>query len=103
MRIQFTVNDDEYQKLQNFAAREGYPDVHSYCKDVALQQRTYAALWARVNERIADLPSGKPFVLRDLVTTPPANLGRKLFDNQTALGIIKIGVDSTGADQYKKL
>jgi len=103
MRIQFTVNQDEYQKLQNLAAQEGYPDVHTYCKDVALQVRTYATLWAKVKERIAKLPQDATFVLRDLVTTPPANLGRKLFENQKTLGITKVGVDNIGADKYKKL
>ncbi len=103
MRVQFTVNQEEYEKLKSLAAKEGYPDVHTYCKDAALQQRTYAELWARLKKRIAQLPKGTQFVMRDLITTPPANLGVKLYRHQSALGIVKIGEDSIGADMYEKL
>ena len=41
MRIQFTVNANELAKIQNLAQKAGYPDVSSYCRDVALDERTY--------------------------------------------------------------
>jgi hypothetical protein len=103
MRVQFSVDATEYAKLQMLAAKDGYPDVHTYCKDAALQQRDYAELWKRVKSSIAKLPKGTQFVLRDLIATPPANLGVKLYRNQSSLGISKVKEDNTGADMYEKL
>ncbi len=101
MRIQFSVNESEHQKLQELAAKDGYPDVHTYCKDTSLQQRTYAELWERVVSGIAKI-GDEEFRLRDLIAAPPANLGVKLFRNQAALGITKVR-EENGTDVYKKI
>ncbi len=87
MRVQFSVNANEWSKLQQLAMKNGYPDVSSYCRDVALEERTYANMWKIIKDEIAKMPSGKTFALRDLVQSPPANLGVKLFENQSTFGI----------------
>lgn len=88
MRVQFTVNNDEYQELQRLANSFGSPDVSSYCKDVSLQVRTYADMWQSVISQIKNMPSGTTFALRDLIDVPPANMGVKLFNSQKDLGIV---------------
>ena len=40
MRVQFTVSDTEWKKLEQFITKAGYPDVPSYCKDTVLKERT---------------------------------------------------------------
>ena len=87
MRVQFTVTNTEYAELQQLAAAAGYPDVPSYCRDISLKVRTYAEMWKEITEKMAAMPSGKQVALRDLIKTPPANLGRKLYDNQSLLSI----------------
>ena len=52
MRVQFTVNDDEWTKLNKLAEDNGYPDVPSYCRDISLQERTYADFWKTITEKI---------------------------------------------------
>ena len=88
MRVQFSVDSTEWIKLQALASAKGYPDVPSYCKDTSLQERTYAELWNRVVEEIEKKKSGEVFALRDLIDSPPANLGVKLYDHQKTLGIV---------------
>ena len=102
MRIQFTVSDDEYKKLQGLAV--DYPDVSSYCKGVSLQDRTYGDIWKTVVEKIKKMqPSENTFALRNLVATPPSNMGVKLYQNQQQLGIVFVKKDSSGVDTYKKI
>lgn len=103
MRIQFTVSQMEWNDLQLKATKEGYPDVPSYCKDVVLNQRTYATLWNTVTKKIKSMPAEKTFVLRDLVDTPPSNLGVKLYNHQKELGIEVIKKDSMNTNMFKKL
>ncbi|MEG1726121.1 MAG: hypothetical protein RR313_12075 [Anaerovoracaceae bacterium] len=87
MRVQFTVNATEWAKLQQLATVNGYPDVPSYCRDVSLEERTYATMWKNITDKIARMPSGQTFALRDLVQSPPSNLGVKLYNNQLNLSI----------------
>lgn len=47
MRVQFSVNATEWAKLQRLAISNGYPDVPSYCRDVSLEERTYANMWKK--------------------------------------------------------
>ena len=56
MRVQFSVDANEWSKLQQLASANGYPDVPSYCKDISLEERTYANLWKKVKEGIAKMP-----------------------------------------------
>lgn len=102
MRIQFTVNEKEWNELQEKAKKEGYPDIPSYCKDLALNKRTYAELWKTVVEKISKMESGHIFALRDLVDTPPSNLGVKLYDNREKLGIEILKKDNLNTNQYMK-
>ncbi len=103
MRVQFTVTASEWAELQQLATRNGYPDVPSYCKDVSLQARTYAKMWAKVKEAISKMGSGTTFQLSDLVQTPPSNLGRKLYDNQSTLGIVVNPTKTNGTNTFTKL
>lgn len=104
MRVQFSVNATEWSKLQQLAQSNGYPDVPSYCRDVSLEERTYANMWSKIKEGIAKMPSGHIFALRDLVQSPPANLGVKLYENQSALGIkVNPQKDSLHTNTFTKL
>lgn len=104
MRVQFSVSSTEWGKLQQLATANGYPDVPSYCRDVSLEERTYATMWRKIIDGIADMPSGKTFALRDLVQSPPANLGVKLYENQQKLGIkVNPKKDSLNTNTFTKL
>ena len=103
MRVQFTVSDTEWKKLEKLAVRAGYPDVPSYCKDMVLEERTYANLWQTVVNSISEMEKGKVFALRDIVDTPPANLGVKLYEHQADLGIKVRKKDSLNSNTFIKL
>ena len=104
MRVQFSVDANEWSKLQQLASANGYPDVPSYCKDISLEERTYANFWKKVKEGIAKMPSGHVFALSDLIQSPPANLGVKLYENQAILGIaVNAKKDSLNTNTFTKL
>lgn len=104
MRVQFSVNATEWSKLQQLAQSNGYPDIPSYCRDVSLEECTYANMWSKIKDGIAKMPSGHIFALRDLVQSPPANLGVKLYENQSALGIkVNPQKDSLHTNTFTKL
>lgn len=103
MRIQFTVSNEEWEKLKMLAKKSEYPDVSSYCRDIALGDRNYQKLWQRVVDSIKEMQGGSVFALRDIVNNPPANLGRKLFENQKYLGIEIQKKDVLKSNTFKKL
>ena len=103
MRVQFTVSDTEWKKLEQFVAKAGYPDVPSYCKDTVLKERTYGDLWKTVVDKISNMDKDTIFALRDLIDTPPANLGVKLYEHHTDLGIEVQKKDSLNSNTFKKL
>ncbi|WP_051637230.1 hypothetical protein [Lachnospira multipara] len=103
MRVQFSVNDEELKRLESYAKEAGYPDISSYCKDEVLRLRTYAELWNKVTTKISEMEKGKTFALRDLIDTPPSNLGVKLYNHQVELGIVVNDKDRTGANTFTKL
>ena len=103
MRVQFSVNDEELKRLESYAKEAGYPDISTYCKDEVLRLRTYAELWNKVTTKISKMEKGTTFALRDLIDTPPSNLGVKLYNNQVELGIEVTNKDRTGANTFTKL
>ena len=103
MRVQFSVNDEELKRLESYAKEAGYPDISSYCKDEVLRLRTYAELWNKVTTKISKMEKGTTFALRDLIDTPPSNLGVKLYNHQVELGIEVNDKDRTGANTFTKL
>ena len=103
MRVQFSVNDEELNRLESYAKEAGYPDISTYCKDEVLRLRTYAELWNKVTTKISKMEKGTTFALRDLIDTPPSNLGVKLYNNQVELGIEVTNKDRTGANTFTKL
>lgn len=104
MRVQFSVDSNELSKLQHLASANGYPDVPTYCKDISLEERTYANLWDKVKKGIDKMPSGHVFALRDLIQSPPANLGVKLYENQATLCIaVNAKKDSLNTNTFTKL
>ena len=77
MRIQFTVTDEELKTLMKKAIEGNYPSVSEYCKCSSLQENTsYVTLYTALLNTISSLPKGKEFVLRELIATPPALIGR---------------------------
>ena len=65
----------------DLAKKSEYPDVPSYCKDFALEVRTYRT----IVDKISKMDKDTTFALGELVDTPPSNLGvmiRKIFQNR---------------------
>lgn len=103
MRVQFSVNDAEWEALDTKAKKEGYPDISTYCKDIALGTRSYGKMWQIVVDKISNMEKNTVFALRDLIETPPANLGVKLYNNQDVLGIQVQKKDSSKVNLFKKI
>lgn len=103
MRVQISFTIEEYDKLLKQSKIEGYPDVISYAKDRLLRNKNFLELWEEVTSKIEKLEPDEEFTLRDLVSTPPANLGVKLFQNQKELGIKKIKKDNLNSNVFVKL
>lgn len=106
-RIQFTITDAEKSQLCAEAKSEGYPNIAELCKVRALKgKNTYAKLYKIMVSKINILPSGSKFFLRDLIDTPPALLGRWLYDNVdngTIPGVKHLGNNGSDAEQYEKI
>lgn len=107
MRIQFTVTDEEFEILTKKAIDGNYPSVSEYCKCSSLQANTsYADLYKTLLNNIISLPSGEEFVLRMLIPTPPALIGRWFYENVNN-GLVKnvehIGKDEGGVEKYKRI
>ena len=110
MRIQFTVTDGEFGAVARAAAEKGYPNVAAYCRDCVLDRSgasrdaSFPDLWESVQRKVAALPAGAEFALRDLVPNPPSVLGTNLFRAQGALGIEYVKKDRDfGSNVYRKL
>jgi len=110
-RVQFTISDEEHEALKKQAEAEGFPNVAELCKNRSLsplpgRRRDYGELYRVMVQKIGARQTEDPFTLRDLIDTPPALLGRWLYDN-VANGKIPdvehIGPDPSGAEQYKKI
>ncbi|NLK14328.1 MAG: hypothetical protein GX313_06235 [Spirochaetales bacterium] len=107
MRIQFTVTDDELKQLTKKAIEGNYPSVSEYCKCSSLNENTgYADLYKKLLEKIEKLPKNSEFVLRDIISTPPALIGRWFYEN-VKNGLVKdvehIGKDEGGVEKYRTL
>lgn len=101
MRVQFTVSKEEWETLERAADVAGYPSVPSYCKDVALEQRSFREMWEVARANIAAWPSDRPFHQGDVIRGPGA-LGRLIWKNQDELGIECVGTDNYGNIYRKK-
>ena len=107
MRIQFTVTDEELKILTKKSIEGNYPSISEYCKCISLQENTsYATLYNTLLNKISTLPKGKEFVLRELIATPPALIGRWFYEN-VSNGLVKnvehIGKAEGGAEKYKRI
>lgn len=107
MRIQFTVTDEELEILTEKAIEGGFPSITEYCKCSSLQENTsYADLYTTLLNKISSLPKGKEFVLRELIATPPALIGRWFYENVNK-GLVKnvkhIGKAEGGVEKYKRI
>lgn len=110
-RVQFTISDREYEELKSQAAEESFPDVPQLCKSRALcqvssREKNYEELYPLVIKKIAEWNSPDLFMLRDLLDTPPALLGRWLRQNVDNGSIPHVEfVDKapgTGENRYRK-
>ncbi len=66
---------------------------------------SYQVLENQMRSVINNLPSGKTFFLRDIISNPPARLGRTLFEavQSGAISNVKYLTNVDGIDQYQKL
>lgn len=55
------------------------------------------------HEKIESMPSGEKILLKDLIDTPPLNLGVKLYVHQKELEIEIINKDSSNTNMFEKL
>ena len=107
MRIQFTVTDEELKILTKKSIEGNYPSISEYCKCISLQENTsYATLYNTLLNKISTLPKGKEFVLRELIATPPALIGRWFYEN-VSNGLVKnvehIVKAEGGVEKYKRI
>ena len=106
-RIQFTISDEEKEQLIAEARAEGYPNIAELCKVRALQGKsTYSDLYKKMIKKIDSLPANSKFKLRDLIDTPPALLGRWLYDNVangTINNVKHLGNNGSDAEEYEKI
>ena len=73
----------------------------------SLQENTsYASLYNTLLNKICSLLKDKEFVLRELVATPPALIGRWFYENVNN-GLVKnvehIGKAEGGIEKYKRI
>ncbi|MSR93371.1 hypothetical protein FYJ34_03575 [Clostridiaceae bacterium 68-1-5] len=101
----------KYVLLNSFLtekAEEGnYPSISEYCKYKSLQENTsYAALYNTLLNKISSFLKDKEFVLRELIATPPALIGRWFYENVSS-GLVKnvehIGKAEGGIEKYKRI
>ena len=55
------------------------------------------------HEKIESMPSVEKILLKDLIDTPPLNLGVKLYVHQKELEIEIINKDSSNTNMFEKL
>ena len=100
-RVQFTISDKDKLKLEKEARKGGYPNISSYVKSFIIPSPSpspspsaspspsssprskgisYVTLYRVMLKEIAKLPKGTRFRLRDIIKTPPALIGRWLFE-----------------------
>ncbi|MBS5909141.1 hypothetical protein ABEO75_18355 [Paenibacillus macerans] len=114
-RIQFRINESEYEALLQEAEKQGFPDVTSYVKDLVLAtiakssiskpSVSFIDLYKEAVSTINSLEPGSEFVLRDIISNPPALLGRYIFEaveNGNIKNVSFEGKDGLGAIKYKK-
>ncbi|MCL2082134.1 MAG: hypothetical protein FWH04_02705 [Oscillospiraceae bacterium] len=105
-RVQFTITDAEYEELKRQAVAENFPNLAEMCKAKSLGKNSYAELYREMVKKITRLGVGIEFYLRDIIPTPPALLGRWLFDaveNGRISGVKHLGNDGTNPERYKKM
>lgn len=66
---------------------------------------SYQVLENQMRSVINNLPSGKTFFLRDVISNPPARLGRTLFEEvqSGAIPNVQYLTKVDGIEQYQKI
>ena len=66
---------------------------------------SYNVLENQMRSIINNLPSGKTFFLRDIISNPPARLGRTLFEavQREAMSNVEYLTKVDSIEQYQKL
>lgn len=102
-----SLTDEELEILTKKAIEGGFPSVTEYCKCSSLQENTsYADLYTTLLNKISSLPKGKEFVLRELIATPPALIGRWFYENvnkRLVKNVEHIGKAEGGVEKYKRI
>lgn len=87
-KIQFSVTQEQMDFLSLKAKQQGL-NVGIYCKQLifpdSVDTRKYQDLYDTMCNTIKSLPTGTEFSLRDIISSPPARLGRDLWTLQDEL------------------
>lgn len=107
-RIQFTITDEEYKELEDYANANGIPNVQELAKQRTLKEKSSIyELYEKMNKKIADMDSGKPFRLNEIIEENfPPLLGKWLnedIDNKDKnIGVERLKQDNYGWTYVKK-
>lgn len=115
-RVQCTVSEEQYEKLQSQSVQEGYPTVGEMVKAKILREDpTYSDLYKEMAMKITQIDPKQiinstlgegEFYLSDLINNPPALLGRFLYQrvaDGTIDNVISLGRNGKYPNKYKKI
>lgn len=103
MEIRIKITKHEFDDLEMRRKAAGLPSVTAYARSLLFPQQKYQDLWKDFCEHVKNLKKGEVFYVRDILATPPALLGRWVFEAQEQLGIELDGKDRTGTNRWRKL
>ena len=105
-RVQFTISDEQKIKLEEDITHDRSPNISELCTARSFADPSYASLYKQPLETTETLEPGTTFIIRDLIDTPPALIGRWLYQNVDSgevKNVIHDGKDSVGTERYKKI
>ncbi|GEQ62012.1 hypothetical protein VL4N_13820 [Vagococcus lutrae] len=107
-RIQFTITDEEYKELEDYANANGIPNVQELAKQRTLQKKTSIHdLYKEMNNKIKKMDSGETFRLNQIIEGNfPSLLGKWLNDDidnrDKNIGVERFKQDNYGWTYMKK-
>ena len=91
---------------ENFVSKGMIADLAIHDEGNEENNNIHAHIMTTLLNKISSLPKGKEFVLRELIATPPALIGRWFYENVNK-GLVKnvehIGKAEGGVEKYKRI